>query len=188
MGHQPCTNNGSVPRAVLTASSPGQRRKGCVKTRPRACQRRRDGSMRSEGGVGAGVPTQTRVPRRHCRVCHRADSGAHLTDARHPSQTMAIHPNRDIRGHQGAGARRHAARPDKQDLAKCVTLPGEPPATSEDASSTMGMWGLHGGSCAPAGFPVTRCVGCFLHATDATTPIWPLPRLAPGDSWADERT
>jgi hypothetical protein len=75
------------------------------------------GSILSEGGVGAGVPTQARVPRRHCRVCHRVDSGAHLTDARHPSQTMAIHPNRDIRGHQDAGARQHAARPDEQDTA-----------------------------------------------------------------------
>lgn len=158
----------------------------------KACQRRRDGSMhrssQSEGGVGADVPTRTRVPRRHCRVCHRVDSGAHLTDARHPSQTMAIHPNRDIRGHQGAEARHHAARPSKREQAGCATFLGEPPVTSEEASSAMGMWGLLGGSCAPAGFPVTRCVGCFLHATDATTPNWPLPSLRRGDSWADERT
>ena len=139
------------------------------------------GRMRSEGGVGADEPTRTCVPRRHCRVCHRVDSGAHLTDARHPSQTMAIHPNRDIRGHQGAGARRHASRPDKRDVARCATFLGEPPVTSEEAPSAMGMWGLHGGSCAPAGFPVTRCVGCFLHATDATTPHWPLSPACAGE-------
>jgi len=187
--HEQWLSAQSCPHGIVSGTATERLRYVQLK----ACQRRRDGSMRgsrrSEGGVGAGVPTRTRVPRRHCRVCHRVDSGAHLTDARHPSQTMAIHPKRDIRGHQlrhSTPTRRHTRQ--TQGVARRVTFLGELPVTSEDATSTMGMWGLHRGSCAPAGFPVTRCVGCFLHATDATTPHWPLPSLHWGDSWADERT
>lgn len=48
--------------------------------------------------------------------------------------------------------------------------------TGEDASSAMESGGPRGGSCAPAEFPVIRCFGCFLHATDITTPFGRSPR------------
>lgn len=73
-------------------------------------------------------------PRRHCRVCHRAVSDAHLADARHPSQMMAIHPNCDIYGHWLRFRATLLQNPKGQPRA---TFSGEQPVTGEDASSAM---------------------------------------------------
>lgn len=68
--------------------------------------------------------------------------------AAHISQMLAIHRRRwlFIRIVTSADTRAPERADTQPDPAsgtqpKCATFPGEPPVTSEDASSTMGMWG-----------------------------------------------
>ena len=198
MGHQPCTNNGSAPRAVLMASTPGQRRKatesdGRVATKP---DRERASGVEMEACLEACGAREGLAPVYRPRRAYHDVIVGYVTGwtAAHISQMLAIHRRRwpFIRIVTSADTRTPERASTQPDLAsRTLPLCDVSRRTTGDQRGRAqhhGDVGLPGCSCAPAGFPVTRCVGCFLHATDATTPYWPLPSLRRGDSWADERT
>jgi hypothetical protein len=53
--------------------------------------------------------------------------------------------------------------------------------TSEDASSTMGMWGLRGGSCAPAEFPRSAALVASYTRQMSLPQLWPLSPAFAGE-------